>query len=53
MPWCCSLGSPVYFLDVAGGETPDQWTFLQHQGPVGNPQDFAQTDTQDRTWSVR
>lgn len=32
---------------LAGGETPDQRAVLQHEGPVGNPQEFTQTDTQD------
>lgn len=39
--------SHVSCVCLAGGKTPDQRAVLQHEGPMGNPQEFTQTNTQD------
>ena len=40
-------------IPSTGGEAPDSWTVVQHQGPVGDPQEFSTTHTRDRPRTVR
>ena len=39
-------------LSVPGGEATDSRSVLQHQGPVGNPQEFPAPPPRDWPWPV-
>ena len=42
MLFTCSFLTLICFV-YPGGEAPDSWTVVQHQGPVGDPQEFSTT----------
>ena len=57
--WCgmvynCSHYSAAVTTDcvLPGGEAPDSRALIQHQGPVGDPQELPATPPRDWTWAV-